>query len=162
MTVKGDRWGRDRIGRSAPAFLAASTTALPHLPALHGERQANFVCGHCFAARPAICCRLFCSLCRTESPLAVSACSACSAGCVPVQPLPAMPTALNSLPPFSCLPPFSSFLLAPVSFHVRQDQQFKHHVCKLRELSRWQLQHGPAVAARAPGPFDCFFFLQSP
>ena len=28
VTGKG-RWGRDRIGRSAPAFLAASTTALP-------------------------------------------------------------------------------------------------------------------------------------
>ena len=48
VTGKGDRWGRDRIGRSAPAFLAASTTALPHLPALHGERPANFVGGCCF------------------------------------------------------------------------------------------------------------------
>ena len=43
VTGKGDRWGRDRIGRSAPAFLAASTTALPHLPALHGERQADII-----------------------------------------------------------------------------------------------------------------------
>ena len=41
VTGKGDRWGRDRLGRSAPAFLAASTTALPHLPALHGDRPAN-------------------------------------------------------------------------------------------------------------------------
>ena len=36
VTGKGDRWGRDSIGRSAPAFLDASTTALPHLPALYG------------------------------------------------------------------------------------------------------------------------------
>ena len=45
VTGKGDRWGRDRLGRSAPAFLSANTTALPppppHLPALHGERQAD-------------------------------------------------------------------------------------------------------------------------
>ena len=43
---------------------------------------------------------------------------------------------------------------------VCQGQQFASY-----ELSRWQLQHGPAVAARAPGPFDSFdlpFSLQSP
>ena len=38
VTGKGDRWGRDRLGRSEPAFLSANTTALPHLPALHGEK----------------------------------------------------------------------------------------------------------------------------
>ena len=31
VTGKGDRWGRDSVGRSAPAFMAASTTALPPL-----------------------------------------------------------------------------------------------------------------------------------
>ena len=51
MTGKGDRWGRDRLGRSAPAFLSASTTALPHLPALHGERQADVVCSSCFCCK---------------------------------------------------------------------------------------------------------------
>ena len=59
VTGKGDRWGRNREGRSAPAFLAASTTALPHQPALHGERQANFVAAVVFAARPANCWLLF-------------------------------------------------------------------------------------------------------
>ena len=29
MTGKGDRWGRDRLGRSAPAFLSANIFALP-------------------------------------------------------------------------------------------------------------------------------------
>ena len=29
VTGKGDRWGRDTLGRSEPAFLAASTIALP-------------------------------------------------------------------------------------------------------------------------------------
>ena len=31
MTGKDDRWGRDSVGRSAPAFMAASITALPPL-----------------------------------------------------------------------------------------------------------------------------------
>ena len=44
MTGKGVRWGRDRIGRSAPAFMAASTPALPHLPA---RRKADIICGSC-------------------------------------------------------------------------------------------------------------------
>ena len=49
-----------------------------------------------------------------------------------------MPTALlNSLSPFKCC-------FAPVHFHVRQDRRVR-----LYELSRWQLQHGPAEAARA-------------
>ena len=50
-----------------------------------------------------------------------------------------MPTAvLNvSSPVLFCFAP-------PVHFHVRQDRR------ELYELSRWQLQRGPAVAARAP------------
>ena len=127
VTGKGDRWGRDIVGRSAPAFLAASTTALPHLPALHGERQANCVCSCCFAARPAICGCLFleacagrriCWLCLPAVP--------CSAGCVPVHPLPAMPTALISSRPCSVVllcPVQCSFCFAPCSFHVRQDRR---------------------------------------
>ena len=88
-------------------------------------------------------------------------------------PLPAMPTALNVLAPVQllqvCLPPFSHLLclLAPVQpcapgspfsragglFPVRASSLF--HRCKstnlqAARLSRWQLQHGPAVAARAP------------
>ena len=56
MTGKGDRWGRDSVGRSAPAFLSANTFALPHLPA---RREAGQLCGSCcFAARPANCGRL--------------------------------------------------------------------------------------------------------
>ena len=45
VTGKGDRWGRNRVGRSEPAFLSASTIALSlHQPALHGERPANVIC----------------------------------------------------------------------------------------------------------------------
>ena len=48
VTGKGDRWGRDRLGRSAPAFL--STIALPHLPA---RREADVIWQLLFAAKPA-------------------------------------------------------------------------------------------------------------
>ena len=40
VTGKGDRWGRDSVGRSAPAFLAASTTALPP-PTYTARREAG-------------------------------------------------------------------------------------------------------------------------
>ena len=56
-----------------------------------------------------------------------------------------MPTALiNVLAPVH-------FALPPVHFHVRQDRRWE-----LYRLSRWQRQHGPAVAARAPVPFLLF------
>ena len=120
VTGKGDRWGRDSVGRSAPAFLAASATALPHLPALHGERQADVICGHCLlrgrptagrcvSSRPvpggesAGCVRLqclFCGLC-----FACLAIFACHAHC-PQQ----------FLPPFISSCPRSS-LLCPRPFH---------------------------------------------
>ena len=175
VTGKGDRWGRDRLGRSEPAFLRASTTALPHLPALHGEKQADvglqllFHCeaGHLwpFVLRPVPgggCVRLQCSVLRAF----LFACHS----------LPAMPTALNVLAPVQllqvCLPPFTLLRLPPVPFHVRQDRQLGPAVCQGQQfvrasslpaarLSRWQLQHGPAVAARAPVhlltllPFSC-------
>ena len=157
VTGKGDRWGRDRLGRSEPAFL--STTALPHLPA---RREADFSivgsCCDCCETRPSAGCFL--------RPVPDGE----SAGCVRLQwlvlravCLPAIPTAHQHLAPvqhFACPRPFSCFVvLSPVSCHVRQD----HHlagpaVClsarasslPATKLSRWQLQHGPAVAARAP------------
>ena len=56
LTGKGDRWGRDRIGRSAPAFLAASTTALPPIY-LHCTARGWPISSAAvvFAARPANC-----------------------------------------------------------------------------------------------------------
>ena len=115
VTGKGDRWGRDRLGRSAPAFL--STTALSHLPA---RRKASQVIGSC------------CCLLQGRSSVAVcfEACAGrrirwlclpavpCSEGCVPVHPLPAMPTALiSSCPVQVCFAPFSHFcFVCPCSF----------------------------------------------
>ena len=75
----------------------------------------------------------------------------CSAGYVCLLAF-AMPCPL----PSSFLPPFS-VALPPCSVHVRQDRRGK-----LYRLSCWQLQHGPAEAARAPFVTFYLFFLQSP
>ena len=120
VTGKGVRWGRDRLGRSEPALMAASTTVLPPTY-LHGERPTSSAAAVVFAAKPANCgpfvgCEACAGrrirwLCCLQLP--------CSAGfCLP--PLPAMPTALlNSCPRQVCLPPsippcFASF--APFIF----------------------------------------------
>ena len=118
-----------------------------HQPELHGERPANVVCGCCFAARPANCWLLFLrGLGRSDYPPAVFACSGLVLQAVFACLLAfAMPGPL----PFSSFAPFNFALPPPVHFHVRRDHR-KASVCKLQELSRWQLQHGPAVAARAP------------
>ena len=44
VTGKGVRWGRDKVGRSEPAFLAASTTALPPSTST-ARREAGQLCG---------------------------------------------------------------------------------------------------------------------
>ena len=130
--------------------MAASTTALPPTY-LHGERPAIIV-GSC------------CSCCKAGQLLAVrfEACAgrgvrrlcppsvACSAGFMCLLAF-AMPCPL----PFSTfLPPF--ILLCPLFIPCAPGSSRK-----LERLSCWQLQHGPAVAARAS--VDSFtFFLQSP
>ena len=132
MTGKGNRWGRDRLGRSEPAPLRASTTALPPTY-LHGERQDNLVAAVVLAARPAICGCVFeaCAGWRVRRLClpAVLFCGLC---------LPACHFACHAHCPHQFLPPFisscfiSSFaLLAPVHVHVRQNQI--QHVCKLRD-----------------------------
>ena len=142
MTGKGDRWGRDRLGRSEPAFPNASTTSLPPLTctvrqeAGRRHRQLLFRCeaGHLwpFVLRPvpggesAGCVCLQC--------LVLQALFACS-------PLPAMPTALiSSCPRSSLLAPvqFTSVCFAPVSVHVRQDRISKTNMfasCKTVPLA---------------------------
>ena len=74
----------------------------------------------------------------------------CSAGCVPARLCHAMPTALLIVlaPVQVCFAP-CSFPCAPGSS------------LEVVGLSCWQLQHGPAVAARASVDF-LPFFLQSP
>ena len=133
--------------------MAASTTALPPLTCTARGRPTSSA-AVVFAARPANC-GPFVSL-RPEP-------GGESAGCVCLQCLVLRAVCLSilCLPcplPFSTvapaqfhLPQFILLLLAPVHCHVRQDHRLLGPaVCKLRELSRWQLQHGPAVAAHAP------------
>ena len=181
VTGKGDRWGRDSLGRSEPAFLRASTTALPP-PTCTARREVQDVVSRCclLQGRPTV------AVCLRPEP------GGASAGCVRLQylfcrlcacchSLPAMPTALiSSCPSSFCFAPFillllapvqCSFcfapficLLAPVHVHVRQDHRLSPNMfasCKTVPL---------AAATRAcsggpcAGPFvDSFsFFLQSP
>ena len=117
VTGKGDRWGRNREGRSEPAFLSASTIALPP-PTCTARREAGqllavvFLQGLCRADHlPSV----FASsslVLRALCPPAV----ACSAGYVCLLLAFAMPTALNVLAPALFI------LFAPCSFHVRQDR----------------------------------------
>ena len=158
VTGKGDRWGRDRIGRSAPAFLAASTTALPP-PTCAARREAGRhpLAAAVFAARPANC-WLLCFLRPVpgeESVGCVRLQWPCSAGCVPARLCHAIPTALLNV-----LAPIHFALFAPCSFHVRQDRR-----CNSLQAARTVLL-AAATRACSGGPCagsicDSFFFLQS-
>ena len=84
----------------------------------------------------------------------------------------ALPRSVRSslLAPIHCaFPPFHSMCARIIVKSVRASSLSGPAVCRYKylqaaRLSRWQLQHGPAVAARAPVLlFDCLpFFLQSP
>ena len=138
VTGKGVRWGGDRLGRSAPAFLAASNTALPPSTCT-ARREAGQLCLRplfLLRGRPPAGClfleacagRRICRLCLPAVP--------CSAGCVPVHchahcPQQFAPVHFLLLCIVLCLPsvipcaPGSSFrassLLGPA---VCQGQQF--------------------------------------
>ena len=146
-TGKGNRWEGDRQGRSEPAFQVPAPRYSLHQLALHGERPAN-ICGCCFAARPVSAgssAAVLQGLCRSDRPPAVFACSGLAQQAVCACHLcHAIPTAPVHQPRSVLICPHS-----PVHFHVRRDPR-KATVCKLQELSRWQLQRGSAVAARAP------------
>ena len=152
VTGKGDRWGRDRIGRSAPAFLSA--TALPPLTCTARGRTSSAAVVCCEAGQLwAVCSFEACAGRRVRRlcPPAV----ACSAGCVPVARL------CHAHCPSQHFAPVHFALPPPV--HSMCARIVKPTVCKLRELFCWQLQHGPAEAARAPVHLTALFlFLQSP
>ena len=110
VTGKGDRWGRDRVGRSEPAFLSVSTIALPPSTCT-ARREAGQLC------RQLLLC------CEAGHLLAVCFLRPVpdgeSAGCVCLQCLVqqavcllafAMPCPL----PSTFLPPFSSFCCTPL------------------------------------------------
>ena len=136
VTGKGVRWGRDRVGRSAPAFMAASTTALPLLPA---RREADFIIrqllfllrsrptvGRSFVLRPvpggesAGCVRLQCLFCRLCLPAANFACHAHCPHQV--------------LAPVQLLCPRSFCFALPLFFPCAPGSTSPNqHVCKLRD-----------------------------
>ena len=127
----------------------------PHQPALHGERPANFVGGSCFAERPANCWLLcFFEACagRRVRRLCLSAAAQFCGLCVRLQWL--VQRAM-----FACCSPLPCHAHCP----QRSSPRSVHFVCPLfipcapgstslqaARLSCWQLQHGPAEAARAP------------
>ena len=180
VTGKGVRWGRDRIGRSAPAFL--STTALPpltctakgrrHLAAvvLLRGRPSVAVCFEACAGR-----RVF-RLCLPAVPCSAGFLFACCHLCLPC-PLPFSTSCPRSfaqvcLPPFSLLCPvqFICFVFFPCSFHVRQDHRLLGPAVCLQGQQFASCKTVPLAAATracSGGPctgsiFDSFFFLQSP
>ena len=141
----------------------------PHLPALHGERQAGQVVCSC------------CVCCETGQLLAVcfEACAGrrirwlwlpavalfCGLCACRVHSLPAMPTAHQHLAPVQfalprplcfacprslpCAPGSSSFSRAGSCLSVRASS------LQAARLPRRQQQRGPAVAARAPCCVQC-------
>ena len=153
VTGKVDRWGRDRLGRSKPAFLSASTIVLPPLTCT-ARREAGQLC------RQLLLC------CETGQLLAVfleafagrrihrlcPPAVACSAGCVPARLCHAMPTALRQFAPVLFI------LLCPCSFHVRQDRhKLLHQVCKLQDCPVGSCNTG--LQWRPVRRFICDFLL---
>ena len=159
MTGKGDRWGRDRLGWSAPAFMAASTPALPPLTCTAKGRHRWSAAVFLLRSRPAVgrsvleaCAgRKIRRLCLPAVPVLRAVCLLFTL-CLPC-PLPFT----SSCPRSVCFAPFKfCFVCAPVHCHARQDRSGPAVCRRVRasslqaaRLSRWQLQHGPAVAARA-------------
>ena len=105
MTGKGDRWGRDRIGRPAPAFLRVPAPLYsPHLPARReaGRRTSAAVVVCCKTGQLWAVCVEACAGRRVHRlcPPAV----ACSAGC------------FVCLPYFACHAHCPHQVLAPIHF----------------------------------------------
>ena len=167
MTGTGDRWGRDSVGRSAPAFMAASTTVLPPLTCTaRGRRHLRQLLFRCEAGQ------LVAAVCLRPVPCGESAgcvCLQCLFSrlfvCLPAI-LPAIPTALLNICPvhFICF-----IVLCPVSFHVRQDRRSGPAVVRASSLPAARtVPLAAATRACSGGPctgpfiFDLPFSLQSP
>ena len=117
MTGKGDRWGRDSVGRSAPAFLSVSNFALPPLTCTaRGRRHLRLLL---FAARPANCGPFVCfEACAVRSIcwMCLPAVLVLRAVCLFTLCLPCPLPFSTFLPPFKVHLPrsFASSLLCPV------------------------------------------------
>ena len=135
----------------------ASTTALPP-PTCTAWREAG---QH---LRLLFCCgagQLLAVVSSRPVPVGLSAGSVrlqrpSSAGCACLPATFALPCPL----PFSSVCP-RSLCFAPTCLFPCAPGSSQATVCKLQGLPCWQLQHGPAVAVRAP-VLTFTFFLQSP
>ena len=116
VTGKGVSWGRDSVGRSAPAFMAASTPALPP-PTCTARGRLHLQAAVVFAARPANCGPFVAS--RPEP-------GGESAGCVRLQWL--VQQAFCCLPPFACHAHWPHQHLAPVHFALPRPLCFACHL----------------------------------
>ena len=141
MTGKGVRWGRDSLGRSEPALMAASTTVLPPLTCTaRGRRhlrQLLFLLRGwpsvaVVSSRPvpggesAGCVCLQCLFCR----LLFACCHfACHAHC-PSHHLPPF-SLLCALPRSFCFPLFIA-MCARIGFRA-SSLSSNQHVCKLQD-----------------------------
>ena len=134
VTGKGVRWGRDSVGRSAPAFMAASTPALPPLTCMASRRHQAAVV---FAAKPANCGPFVgCEACagRRIRWLCCLQCLFCGL-CLPCHLCLPCPLPSSVLAPVQFALCFATFiLLAPCSCHVRQDHRLLGPaVCQLQD-----------------------------
>ena len=159
MTGKGDRWGGDRLGRSEPAFLSASTIALPPSTCT-ARREAGQHHLRLFAARPAnvcwlLCCfeacagQIVCRLCPPAVALFSRLC-ACS-------PLPC-PLPISSCPRSVCfaLPPPVHSMCARI---IRASNTFASCKTVLLAAATRACSGGPCAGSLLT---FCPFFLQSP
>ena len=171
MTGKGVRWGRDSVGRSAPAFVAASTTALPPLTCTARGRRHLRLFGCCEAGQLWAVCFEACAgrrvrrLCLPAVPV-LRAVFACCHLCLPC-PLPSS----TSCPRSVCF--------APVQFALFACTLFISMCARITVVRASSLLSGPAVCRLQDCPvgscntglqwrpvhrvhFDLPFSLQSP
>ena len=126
VTGKGDRWGRDRLGRSEPAFLSANTFALPPLTCTV-RQEAGQLCGQLL-------------LCCEAGQLLAVCCEACAGRrvrrlCLPAAVLFCRLCACSPLPCHAHCPSHLAHvqfvLLCPLFIPCAPGSN--QHVCKLQD-----------------------------
>ena len=172
VTGKGDRWGRDSVGRSAPAFMVASISALPPLTCTARERPTSSSAAvvRCeagylwpFVMRPepggesAGCVCLRC--CSAGFLLPATLCLPCPLPFSTVAPVQLLCPVSSFCSIVFCLPPVPSMCARIVVSVVYKCQ----HVCKLQDCPvgsnnaglQWRPAHRAVFFAPWPVRQDC-------
>ena len=142
VTGKGVSWGRDSVGRSAPALMAASTTVLPPLTCTARGRRHLRQLLFLLRSRPSVGRSL---VVRPEPGGESAGCvclQCCSAGCV----LPACH--------FACHAHCPSQHLAPVQFACPRPVPFCF-VCPVHSMCARIVVLGPAVCCQGQQFASC-------